>query len=166
MHKPINIEHKYCSYFFSPTGMIELISNNDFLLELNFVDEKRFPIKSNPLLENASEQLKEYFSHNRIEFAIPMAPHGTDFQKRVWNELLKIPFGKTITYYNLAQRLGNAKVIRAAANANGKNPIAIIIACHRVIGMDGSLTGYAGGIHRKKWLLDFETGVLGLGFDV
>ena len=86
-------------------------------------------------------------------------PKGTDFQKTVWNELQKIPFGKTISYLDLAKKLGDEKVIRAAASANGKNPITILIPCHRVIGKDGSLTGYAGGIHRKKYLLELEKGI-------
>ncbi|MCB0469520.1 MAG: methylated-DNA--[protein]-cysteine S-methyltransferase, partial [Flavobacteriaceae bacterium] len=84
-------------------------------------------------------------------------PSGTPFQKQVWDELLKIPFGKTISYMNLTKRLGDVKAIRAVANANGKNPLWIVVPCHRVIGSDGSLTGYAGGLHRKKWLLEHES---------
>ena len=102
-------------------------------------------------------QLKEYFQGTRNQFSLTLNPKGTDFQKKVWNELQKIPYGKTITYLDLAKKLGNVKSIRAAANANGKNPIWIIIPCHRVIGTDGSLVGYAGGLQRKKWLLDHES---------
>ena len=90
------------------------------------------------------------------EFHIKTNPKGTDFQKKVWKALLKIPYGKTISYLDLSKRLGDVKAIRAVAAANGKNPLWIVIPCHRVIGSDGSLTGYAGGLHRKKWLLNHE----------
>ena len=101
-------------------------------------------------------QLEEYFSGKRKEFTIPFSMEGTDFQKRVWTELLKIPYGETITYLELAKRLGDEKCIRAAASANGKNKLSIIIPCHRVIGANGSLTGYAGGIENKRKLLELE----------
>ena len=101
-------------------------------------------------------QIEEYFSEKRKEFTIPFSLEGTDFQKRVWNELLKIPYGETITYLELAKRLGDEKCIRAAASANGKNKLSIIIPCHRVIGANGSLTGYAGGIENKRYLLELE----------
>lgn len=101
-------------------------------------------------------QLKEYFNGEREQFSIKLNPDGTDFQKRVWNELVKIPYSKTVSYLELSKKLGDVKAIRAVANANAKNPIWIIIPCHRVIGTDGSLTGYAGGLHRKKWLIEHE----------
>jgi methylated-DNA-[protein]-cysteine S-methyltransferase len=104
-------------------------------------------------------QLKEYFNKTRTHFQLKLNPEGTGFQKKVWRQLETIPFGKTTSYQNLANNLGDPKVIRAAASANGKNPIAIVIPCHRVIGSDGSLTGYAGGLHRKKWLLEHESPV-------
>ncbi len=102
-------------------------------------------------------QLDEYFSRKRKVFDLELDLQGTDFQKQVWMELLKIPYGRTITYKELSIRLGNPGVIRAAGAANGANPVSIIVPCHRVIGSDGSLTGYAGGLWRKKWLLDFES---------
>lgn len=102
------------------------------------------------------EQLKGYFDGSLLKFDLRLNPHGTDFQKKVWSELVKIGFGKTLAYIDIANLLGDPKLIRAAASANGKNPIAIIIPCHRVIGKNGSLTGYAGGLHRKKWLIDHE----------
>ena len=108
-------------------------------------------------LQECATQLEEYFNGVREEFSIKLNPIGTDFQKRVWNELIKIPFGKTISYLELSKKLGDVKAIRAVANANGKNPIWILIPCHRVIGTDGSLTGYAGGLHRKKWLIEHES---------
>ncbi|MCU0371019.1 MAG: methylated-DNA--[protein]-cysteine S-methyltransferase [Bacteroidales bacterium] len=103
------------------------------------------------------KQLDEYFSRDRKTFDLPLDLHGTDFQRRVWNELLHIPYGKTVTYKELALKLGDIAAIRAVAAANGANPVSIIIPCHRVIGSDGSLTGYAGGLWRKKWLLEHES---------
>ena len=108
-------------------------------------------------LQDCAIQLEEYFNGDRTQFSLKLNPTGTDFQKKVWNELVKIPFGKTISYLDLSKKLGDVKAIRAVANANGKNPIWIIIPCHRVIGTDGSLTGYAGGLHRKKWLIEHES---------
>lgn len=110
-------------------------------------------------LQDTVTQLQEYFEGNRTNFDLLLNPSGTDFQKKVWDELLNIPFGKTTTYLDMAKRLGDPKCIRAAASANGKNPLWIIVPCHRVIGSDGSLTGYAGGLWRKKWLLDHENPV-------
>ena len=109
------------------------------------------------LLEDAVYQLQEYFEGTRDSFSLTLNPNGTDFQKRVWDALLDIPYGKTLSYLELSKILGDVKAIRAVAAANGKNPLWIIIPCHRVIGSDGSLTGYAGGLHRKKWLLNHES---------
>lgn len=111
------------------------------------------------VLSVAVKQLQEYFLGTRSQFDFKLNPKGTDFQKKVWNELLKIPFGKTVSYQEITNQLGDPKAIRAVANANGKNPLWIVVPCHRVIGSDGSLTGYAGGLWRKKWLLDHENPV-------
>ncbi|MCR5860948.1 methylated-DNA--[protein]-cysteine S-methyltransferase [Flavobacterium sp. J372] len=108
-------------------------------------------------LSQAVAELEEYFSGKRTEFTFKMNPSGTDFQKKVWNALLEIPFGKTMSYNQLAIKLGDINAIRAVASANGKNPLWVAVPCHRVIGSDGSLTGYAGGLWRKKWLLEHET---------
>ena len=102
------------------------------------------------------EQLDAYFAGALDRFDVPMAAHGTDFQKRVWDQLVQIPFGETISYSELARRMGDPKLVRAVGVANGRNPISIIIPCHRVIGADGSLVGYGGGLERKKWLLEHE----------
>jgi methylated-DNA-[protein]-cysteine S-methyltransferase len=110
----------------------------------------------NSFVANVFKQLKEYFKRKRREFELPLDIIGTDFQKRVWNELLKIPYGKTITYNQLALNLGDKKVIRAAAAANGANPLPIVIPCHRVIGSDGNLVGYGGGLDVKQQLLELE----------
>ena len=107
-------------------------------------------------LKSAVAHLQDYFNGKRTNFSFKMNPVGTEFQQRVWQELLNIPFGKTCSYLELSKKLGDVKAIRAVASANGKNPLWIVIPCHRVIGSDGSLTGYAGGLWRKKWLLDHE----------
>ena len=109
------------------------------------------------VLEDAAYQFKEYFEGARQQFDLKLNPTGTDFQKKVWDALLKIPFGKTISYLELSKQLGDVKAIRAVASANGKNPLWIVVPCHRVIGSNGDLTGYAGGLHRKKWLLEHES---------
>jgi AraC family transcriptional regulator of adaptative response/methylated-DNA-[protein]-cysteine methyltransferase len=110
----------------------------------------------NSHLDHAQSELQEYFDGNRKNFTVPVDTPGTDFQKSVWKSLEDIPFGQTRSYKQQAMALGNPKAIRAVASANGSNPISIIVPCHRVIGSDGSLVGYGGGLHRKKWLLDFE----------
>jgi methylated-DNA-[protein]-cysteine S-methyltransferase len=110
----------------------------------------------NAVLELVSAQLAEYFAGTRTEFEIPTEPNGTEFQLAVWRELQKIPFGSTVSYIELARRMGDEKKTRAVGLANGKNPISIIIPCHRVIGANGHLIGYGGGIENKRWLIDFE----------
>jgi methylated-DNA-[protein]-cysteine S-methyltransferase len=112
--------------------------------------------ESFPLLRRAAEQLEAYFEGRRQSFSLPLAPVGTPFQRRVWAELQRIPFGETITYSALARRAGRPKAIRAAGAANARNPISIAIPCHRVLGKDGSLTGYGGGLAKKRALLDLE----------
>jgi methylated-DNA-[protein]-cysteine S-methyltransferase len=130
-----------------------IVLNSD--LSAEEVDEKVTDII--PLeLEDCVQQLQEYFEGTRKNFDLQLNPEGTDFQKTVWDALLTIPYGKTLSYLDLSKKLGDVKAIRAVANANGKNPLWIVVPCHRVIGSDGSLTGYAGGLHRKKWLLDHE----------
>lgn len=119
-------------------------------------DAEIFSTEIPSALKEASLQLREYFQGKRKEFTFKINPKGTDFQQRVWQELLKIPFGKTTSYLELSKQLGDVKAIRAVAAANGKNPLWIVVPCHRVIGSDGSLTGYAGGLWRKKWLLEHE----------
>ncbi len=144
----------------SPLWILEITGDHFGLTSVVFVDSNVTQSQDVPSeLEEAVTQLTEYFNGQRSEFDLKLAPQGTDFQKKVWDKLQEIPFGKTSSYQNVANVLGDPKVIRAAASANGKNPISIIIPCHRVIGSDGSLTGYAGGLHRKKWLLDHENPV-------
>lgn len=147
-------------YVNTPIGTLMLSFNSEFeLTSAIFSDSENTKSSNikNEEIQNVKKQFEEYFEGNRTNFNIKLSPEGTDFQKRVWNELLNIPFGKTVSYQQMANKLGDPKVIRAAAAANGKNPISIVIPCHRVIGSNGSLTGYAGGLHRKKWLLELES---------
>jgi O-6-methylguanine DNA methyltransferase len=118
--------------------------------------------RETPILKSLKNELSEYFAGKRQKFTVPLFLVGTDFQKKVWNELLKIPFGTTVSYMQLSEKTGDKKAVRAVANANASNKIAIIVPCHRVIGSDGSLTGYAGGLDRKLKLLNMEKGVAGL----
>jgi methylated-DNA-[protein]-cysteine S-methyltransferase len=144
----------------SPLGYIKIKGDAQGITAVIFIESSELIDTVIPdILEDAIYQLKEYFKGERSTFNLPLNPQGTDFQKRVWGQLEKIPFGKTVSYMDMAKELGDPKVIRAAASANGKNPISIIIPCHRVIGSNGSLTGYAGGLHRKKWLLAHESPV-------
>jgi methylated-DNA-[protein]-cysteine S-methyltransferase len=148
------------AWIHSPIGLLKLEGNDQGLNAVSFIDQEIPETTVIPeTLEDAFRQLQEYFRNERASFDLQLNPQGTDFQKKVWNELQHIPFGKTTSYLSMAKRLGDPKVIRAAASANGKNPISIIIPCHRVIGSDGSLTGYAGGLPRKKWLLAHESPV-------
>ncbi|MEW6654086.1 MAG: methylated-DNA--[protein]-cysteine S-methyltransferase [Bacteroidota bacterium] len=148
---------EYKTYLNSPIGLIEIAGSEDSIHRVNFVEEKFCSeFMTNEYVNNCAKQLDEYFNGARKEFELNLKPNGTEFQKRVWNELISIPIGKTKSYLFLAKMLGNDLVIRAAAKANGQNPITIIIPCHRVIGSDGNLTGYAGGLWRKKWLLEHE----------
>ncbi|MBX9784944.1 MAG: methylated-DNA--[protein]-cysteine S-methyltransferase [Chitinophagaceae bacterium] len=147
----------FVDYFSSPVGIIRIEADEAGITVVSFNDnDERKTVKSSALLNYTKQQLQEYFEGTRKTFELPLHGQGTAFQQKVWNELLHIDFGITATYLQMAKRLGDVKVIRAAASANGKNPIAIIIPCHRVIGADGKLTGYAGGLHRKQWLLEHE----------
>ena len=140
----------------SPLGNLLLVENENQLVEVAFSKEKTTSVPQNELLKVTKTQLDEYFSGRRKEFDMPLNPQGTEFQQKVWQELWQIPHGTTVSYQEIANRLGDPKCIRAAATANGRNPIAIIIPCHRVIGSHGEMTGYAGGIDRKKALLTLE----------
>ena len=145
----------------SPIGYLKLEASEIVLKSCSILSEKEAMSFVNcglsPFLEDVIEQLQDYFKGDRESFEIEFDLEGTDFQKRVWNSLTTIPFGKTISYSEFALQLGDLKAIRAVASANGKNPIGIIIPCHRVIGSDGSLTGFAWGIDKKQWLLEHES---------
>ncbi|WP_298395649.1 methylated-DNA--[protein]-cysteine S-methyltransferase [Flavobacterium sp.] len=141
----------------SPLGITKIEGDDNGISVISVLSEGELSTKIPNELQEAVSQLQEYFEGKRKDFDIKLNPKGTDFQKKVWQELLNIPFGKTISYLDLSKKLGDVKAIRAVASANGKNPLWIVIPCHRVIGTDGSLTGYAGGLWRKKWLLEHET---------
>ena len=143
----------------SPLGTLAITGSHGVIFSVLFIDgQHQVKTRVPASLKECAKQLKEYFSGKRKIFDLPLQPNGTTFQRHVWDELLKIPFGKTISYLQLAHQLGDEKSIRAAASANGKNPIGIIIPCHRVIGSNADLVGYAGGLWRKQWLLDLESG--------
>ncbi|MCA0958520.1 methylated-DNA--[protein]-cysteine S-methyltransferase [Muricauda ruestringensis] len=145
------------TYIQTPIGVAELKGDKNGLASVTVLNNKK-PIGTIPTeLKEAAEQFQQYFNGNRTVFNLKLNPSGTDFQKKVWNALLEIPFGKTISYLELSKQLGDVKAIRAVASANGKNPLWIVVPCHRVIGTNGDLTGYAGGLHRKKWLLEHES---------
>jgi methylated-DNA-[protein]-cysteine S-methyltransferase len=152
----------YIDYYESPIGLLKISCNKDSLTSLLFSSEKDSTTNPNSITEITKEQLDKYFKGDLTIFNIPLKPNGTAFQKKVWDILVQyIPYGKTTTYKKQALQLGDVKAIRAMASANGKNPIAIVIPCHRVIGSDGSLTGYAGELWRKQWLLQHEAKVCG-----
>ena len=143
----------YCS---SPVGELQIESDNEKITMLGFLwDPKQQEIRT-PVIEQCVAELEEYFSGKRKFFSFEMDLRGSDFQIKVWNELLNIPYGKTISYEELAIRVGDIKSIRAVGLANGQNPIAIVIPCHRVIGKSGDLVGYGGGLDKKVWLLQHE----------
>ncbi|MBC3845672.1 methylated-DNA--[protein]-cysteine S-methyltransferase [Winogradskyella echinorum] len=142
----------------TPLGNAKIVGDNNGIASVSILDteEELSEVIPESLLECVT-QLKAYFKNERKTFNLKLNPEGTAFQKNVWNQLATIPYGKTLSYLQLSKQLGDVKAIRAVANANGKNPLWIIIPCHRVIGSDGSLTGYAGGLHRKQWLLNHES---------
>ena len=164
----------------TPIGKMLACANSDGVCLLEFLDREDLSKQQEHLkgflqagiiegenshLLTLEKQLSEYFEKQRTVFEIPIVLTGTPFQERVWMALQEIPFGKTMTYQSLTNQLGNPKAIRAVAGANGANKMAIIIPCHRVVGSDGSMTGYAGGIWRKQWLLEHESEQISLDFE-
>lgn len=152
------------TYFKTPIGTAKIVGDQNGIQSITVLDDDAIPedllkAKTPECLQDCVVQLEEYFNGKRASFNLTVNPKGTKFQIKVWKSLLKINFGKTKSYLEQSKALGDIKAIRAVASANGKNPIWIIIPCHRVIGSDGSLTGYAGGIWRKKWLLAHENPV-------
>ncbi len=146
----------------SPVGRLLIVSNEEALVEIRFeknklgIEPEDGWCRGGKVIDRARKQLEEYFAGRRTEFDLPLAPEGTPFQQRVWQELQAIPFGVTISYGELARRVGNPAACRAVGAANGKNPVSIVIPCHRVIGSSGSLTGFGGGLDAKKTLLGVE----------
>jgi methylated-DNA-[protein]-cysteine S-methyltransferase len=147
----------YTAYKTSPLGVLKLQCTEDHITSVLFTENETSPENhAHKLLELCSRQLDEYFNGTRKIFDLPLNQTGTEFQKKVWDLLCRIPYGKTISYHDQAKQYGDLKAIRAIASANGRNNLAIIVPCHRVIGSNQSLTGYAGGLWRKKWLLEHE----------
>jgi len=154
------------AYIKTPLGIAKIVGDENGISVISILDEgdpkakleQAKPISATipVVLQEVVIQLKDYFEGRRNDFTFKLNPAGTEFQQKVWKGLLEIPFGKTISYLGLSKKLGDVKAIRAVASANGKNPLWVVVPCHRVIGTDGSLTGYAGGLWRKKWLLEHE----------
>jgi methylated-DNA-[protein]-cysteine S-methyltransferase len=147
---------RYTSWYSSPLGLLKLQCTGEHMLSASFTEEKPGASEDHALLDECGRQLDAYFSGELKSFSLPLSQEGTIFQQKVWQLLETIPFGKTLSYQDLSKQYGDPKAIRAIAAANGRNKLAIIIPCHRVIGSNRSLTGYAGGLWRKKWLLDHE----------
>lgn len=150
------------SFLDTPLGWLQLSATENALQAITFQEDKPTKTKDteNRVIIKAENELQEYFNGDRTTFSVPINPEGTDFQKSVWQLLREIPYGKATTYGELAQKLGDPQKVRAVANANGQNPIPIIIPCHRVIGANGNLVGYSGGIERKEFLLKLEGALL------
>jgi methylated-DNA-[protein]-cysteine S-methyltransferase len=151
----------YTSYYISPIGIIEISATERDLISVLFVDAETKISGTNAVLEECKKQLSEYFQGDRKDFSLPYVLVGTDFQKATWNKLKSIEYGETKSYSELAEELDSPKSARAVGTTNGKNSLLIILPCHRIVGQDGSLTGYAGGLWRKKWLLEHESGKQG-----
>ena len=141
----------------TPLGIAQITGDANGITQISVIDEGDVSSEIPTGLQNAVTELNDYFQGKRTHFDFKLNPKGTEFQQKVWQALLEIPYGKTCSYMDLSKKLGDVKAIRAVASANGKNPLWIVVPCHRVIGTDGSLTGYAGGLWRKKWLLEHES---------
>lgn len=144
----------------SPLGIVEIISNESAIIAVNFIDREEVIYKQTAetpaVLKDCYEQLKQYFNGERTVFTVPFEMNGTSFQRNVWTALTTVPFAKTASYKEIAIKVGNEKAVRAVGMTNGRNPISIIVPCHRIIGANGKLTGYGGGLWRKEWLLEHE----------
>jgi len=155
------VKEEYLAFYRSEIGWIKISATEEGVRSLYFVeDEEVFEIEPHPCLKECLEQLDEYFRGKRQSFSLKLLPEGTDFQQKVWKQLLKIPYGKTASYLDIAAALGDKNAVRAVGSANGKNPISIIVPCHRIIGRNGNLIGYGGGLWRKEWLLKHEKSII------
>ncbi|MFQ3235452.1 MAG: methylated-DNA-[protein]-cysteine S-methyltransferase [Paraglaciecola sp.] len=155
-------DHLFVDYLDTPCGLLKIYAHDMAINAITFIDRQEEETKANALTAQATLQLTEYFANTRRTFDLPLAPKGTVFQQQVWQLLCDIPYGETVSYSTIARRLGNPKAGRAVGSANGKNPISIIVPCHRVIGANGTLTGYAAGLARKSQLLRLENPQLSL----
>ena len=146
----------FVDYFSSPLGLLLIEADERAVHRIHFDAERQTPARSNAMTRLCRQQLREYFSGDRRDFDLPLDPAGTPFQQQVWGQLRAIGFGATDSYAAIAARVGRPRAVRAVGAANGANPLAIVVPCHRVIGSSGKLTGYAGGLERKAWLLRHE----------
>lgn len=153
---------KLLEVYTSPIGEISIIEEENKIIEISFGVKLEIKQGSSLLLEETKNELQEYFDGKRMEFDIPIKLNGTDFYKKVWNELKKIPYGETRSYGEIAEKIGNPKASRAVGMANHNNPISIIVPCHRVVGKNNKLVGYAGGLDKKKYLIELERKVRSL----
>ncbi len=151
------------AFYESPLGTIEVVASGEGITALNFVPRSKMlkargsgDADPSPLLAAAVRELSEYFAGERRAFTVPLDLRGTPFERAVWRVLLEVPFGRTVSYGELGRTVGKPRAARAVGGANHRNPVSIIVPCHRVIGADGSLTGYGGGLWRKEWLLEHE----------
>jgi methylated-DNA-[protein]-cysteine S-methyltransferase len=152
------------TYYKTPVGVCQITEEDGFITRIHILDEEHEATAAEtPLMKQVITELDEYFDGTRQTFDFPIKQPGTDFQQQVWQELRKIAYGKTITYNQQSLQMNNPLAIRAIAAANGKNHLWVVVPCHRVIGSNGSLTGYAGGLWRKQWLLDHEASITGTG---
>jgi methylated-DNA-[protein]-cysteine S-methyltransferase len=152
---------EYKAYFQSEIGLLEIVGTEESIRAVNFVEgevgnEDMPQPDLPPVMSACLAQFDDYFHGGRREFTLKLEPAGTDFQKAIWRQLLTIPYGQTVSYLDIARQVSNEKAVRAVGAANGQNPIAIIVPCHRVVGSNGQLTGYGGGLWRKAWLLNHE----------
>jgi methylated-DNA-[protein]-cysteine S-methyltransferase len=150
----------YIDYFTPPSdapiGLLEIRATDEGITHILFVDERTEAVRGHPLIERCKSQLVDYFEGRRQTFDVPLAPQGTAFQQRVWMRLRDVPYGETCSYATISSGIGSPRSHRAVGAANGRNPLSIVVPCHRVIGSNGQLTGYAGGLERKQWLLRHE----------
>lgn len=150
----------YYGYYNSPIGLIEIGGTADAIVSVSFVEARRDATATTPLVDEVVRQMDEYFAGDREDFEVPVHFEGTDFQCDVWRQLEPIPYGQLVSYQDIAEALERPGAVRAVGAANGQNPVAIVVPCHRVIGSNGDLTGYGGGIWRKEWLLKHEGALL------
>ena len=147
---------KSVGYYEASAGIIKIVCDENYVLNVDFSDEKRENDKDSKVLDNALKQMDEYFNGKRKKFDLPLYFNGTDFQKSVWKALTEIPYGETVSYQDIARKINNEKAVRAVGGANNKNKIMIMVPCHRVIGKNGKLVGFAGGLDKKEFLLAHE----------
>ncbi|MCV6615698.1 MAG: methylated-DNA--[protein]-cysteine S-methyltransferase [Cellvibrionaceae bacterium] len=152
---------QYCQTIPSPIGELQVCADNNGICAILYAPAPDYQLSPNPHTEAACHQLSQYFNGERKQFELPISPQGSEFQTQVWQQLQRIPYGQTRSYGEIAKALNKPNAVRAVGGANGKNPIPIIVPCHRVIGANGKLTGFAGGLEAKAWLLAHEQGSAG-----